>query len=72
MLSRIFNIIRHSRRVNRLFSYYLFIMRFCRFCIFRNLFYVVFNLSKYYEQYFRNKRFCELALPDAEIERLLR
>jgi hypothetical protein len=33
---------------------------------------MVFDLSEYCEQYFRNKRFCELALPDAEMERLLR
>jgi hypothetical protein len=69
---RIFSIIRHSRRVNRLFSYCLLIMRPCRFCISRNLLYVISDLSKYCKQYFRSKRFYELAPPDAEIKRLLR
>jgi hypothetical protein len=72
MLSRVFNTIRHSRRANRLFFYYLFIIRLCRFCISRNLLYIIFNLSEHCEQYFRNKRFYELTLPNAEMERLLR
>jgi hypothetical protein len=72
MLSRVFNIIRYSRRINRLFSHYLLIMRPCRFYIFRNLFYIISNLSEHCEQYFCNKRFYELTFPDAEIERLLR
>jgi hypothetical protein len=72
MPSRVFNIIRYSYRANRLFSHYLFVMRSCRFCISRDFFYVISNLSKYCEQCFRSKRFCELASPDAEIERLLR
>jgi len=69
---RVFNIIRHSRRANRLFSYYLFTIRLYRFCISRNLLYIISNLSEHCEQYFRNKRFCELTPPNAEIERLLR
>jgi hypothetical protein len=47
-------------------------MRFYRFCVFRDFFCVIFDLSEYCEQYFRRKRFCELAPPDAEIKRLLR
>jgi hypothetical protein len=47
-------------------------MRPCRFCISRGLLCIIFNLFKHCEQYFRNKRFYELTLPDAEIERLLR
>jgi hypothetical protein len=47
-------------------------MRFCRFCVSRGLLCVVFDLSEYCEQCFRRKRFCELAPPDAEMERLLR
>jgi hypothetical protein len=69
---RVSNIIRHSRRANRLFSHYLLIMRLYRFYVFRNLFYIVSNLSEYYKQCFRNKRSCELTPPDIEIERLLR
>ena len=72
MPSRIFNIIRHSRRANRLFFYWLLAIRPYRFYVFRNLFYVISDLFKYCEQYFRSKRSCELALPDAEIKRLLR
>jgi hypothetical protein len=72
MLSRVSNIIRHSRRADRLFFYYLLAMRFCRFYISRGLFCVIFNLFEHYKQYFRNKRSCELASPNAEIERLLR
>jgi hypothetical protein len=72
MLSRVFNIIRYSRRADRLFFYYLLTMRPCRFCISRGLLCIVSDLSEYCEQYFRSKRSYELAPPDAEIERLLR
>jgi hypothetical protein len=47
-------------------------MRPCQFCVFRNFLYVISDLSKYCEQYFRSKRFCELTPPNAEIKRLLR
>jgi hypothetical protein len=47
-------------------------MRPYRFCVSRGFLCVVFDLSEYYEQYFRRKRPCELAPLNAEIERLLR
>jgi hypothetical protein len=72
MPSRIFSIIRYSRRADRLFSQYLFIMRPYRFCVFRSFLCVISDLSEYCEQCFRRKRSCELTPPDAEIERLLR
>jgi hypothetical protein len=72
MPSRVSSTIRHSRRADRLYSQCLLAMRPCRFCVSRGLLCVVSDLSEHCEQCFRSKRSCELAPPDAEMERLLR
>jgi hypothetical protein len=72
MFSKFSNSFRHSRRADRLFSQCLIIMRLCQSYVSRGLFCVVSDMSEYCEQCFRAKRSCELALSDAEMERLLR
>ena len=47
-------------------------MRPCQSCVSRGLLCVVSDMSEHCEQCFRVKRSCELAPPDAEMERLLR
>jgi hypothetical protein len=70
MPSRISSIFRYLCRANRIFSQCLLIMRPYQSYVSRSLLCVISDLSKYYEQYFRSKRTCELVLPDVEIERL--
>jgi hypothetical protein len=66
------NILRRHFKANRLLSSGLIVMRACSFYRIYNFLYVIAPESFYCERYFRSYLKCELAPPDAKIERLFK
>jgi hypothetical protein len=69
---QIISSLRRQRKADRLFLTGIFVMRPYAYCFTRGFFCVLEAESPYCERYYRINRQCELAPPDAEIERLLK
>jgi hypothetical protein len=70
--SQITSSLRRQRKADRLLFIGIFVIRPCAYCSTRGFLYILGAESPHYERYYRANRQCELAPPNAEIERLLK